>query len=179
MADTTVTITEALQEVKTILARIEKKQDFVMQNLVRKAELKDPLEKDGGQEKAVTQELQAIGDLQNRLVAIRRAIRLANESTLITVNGKERSIADWLVWKREVAPLITSFDNKMSVRIAAVRSNTRQDDWRSMSSNPTQPKESDIVVNIPEKAFASDIEALQETLGALDGLLSQIGRAHV
>lgn len=98
------TITEALADLKTIAKRIEKKCDFILASLARPEGARDPLEKEGGAEKRVAEERQAIHDLQEYMIKVRRAIQKANESTSITVEGESRSIADWLVWRREVAP---------------------------------------------------------------------------
>ncbi len=43
-------------------------------------------------------------DLEQRAVALRRAIQSANDKTVLAIGGSEMSIADWLVWRREVAP---------------------------------------------------------------------------
>ena len=55
--------------------RIAKKREFVLGYLLRQEMLKDPLEKDGGSVSALRRELQAIHDLEEWRVAIRRAIR--------------------------------------------------------------------------------------------------------
>src|SRR5277367_6394116 len=99
-----VTITEALAELKTIDKRIQKKREFVLGYLLRQEMFKDPLERDGGSVSAIKREMQSIRDLEERKIGIRRAIQQANERTNVTVGKQTRSIADWLVWKREVAP---------------------------------------------------------------------------
>src|SRR3990167_9466260 len=111
------TITEALAELKTLAKRIEKKKEFVMQHLLRQELLKDPLEKDGGSFAVVDRERQAIGDLQQRIIDIRTAIARANESTEIVVDDVTRSIAEWLVWRREVAPGVQQFLRSMATHI--------------------------------------------------------------
>ena len=72
------TITEALAETKTIDKRISKKRTFVTDYLFRQDALRDPLEKEGGSVAAIEATRQAIGDLEKRLVDIRRAIARAH-----------------------------------------------------------------------------------------------------
>src|SRR5690348_16121509 len=98
------TITEALAEVKTIEKRIAKKRESIGQYLARQEKVKDPLANDGGSVDFIKREEQAVSDLEERLIAIRRAILAANTSTQVSVNGDTRSIQDWLTWRREVAP---------------------------------------------------------------------------
>src|SRR5438105_988378 len=104
-----ITITEALAELKTIDKRIEKKREFVLGYLLRQEMFKDPLEKDGGSVSAIRREMQAIHDLEERKISIRRAIQQANERNTVTVAKQTRAIADWLVWRREVAPIQQQF----------------------------------------------------------------------
>src|SRR3954451_8770915 len=112
-----ITITEALAELKTIDKRIEKKREFVLTYLLRQEMFKDPLEKDGGSVSAIKRETQAIHDLEERKIVIRRAIQQANERNSIAVGKQARSIADWLVWRREVAPIQQQFLANIRVKI--------------------------------------------------------------
>ena len=57
----------------------------------------------GGSVSAIKRELQAIHDLEERMVRIRRAIQHANQVTNVTIGKQARSIADWLVWRRDVS----------------------------------------------------------------------------
>src|SRR5437762_2223860 len=99
-----ITITEALAELKTLQKRIEKKREFVVTFLARQDGLKDPLGNDGGSFVALGRELQAIHDLDARRVLIRTNIQKINQSTPITVENVTRTIAEWLTWRKEVAP---------------------------------------------------------------------------
>lgn len=164
------TITEALAELKTIEKRINSKIEFVYTYLMRFDNMKDPLEKDGGSAKAVKAEQQAITDLETRVVEIRRAIQKANEETKITIEGEEKSIADWLVWRREVAPRTEQFLNGMRTRLTSARSQlSRQPTWGKAETNE---KPLDIVVSINESDLAKETEKVKSILGQLDGLLS-------
>ena len=166
----TTTITEALAEIKTIDKRIEKKREFITTYLVRNEQLKDPLDRDGGSFEAIRRERQAIKDLEELKVAIRRAILDANQENTITLSGTIRSIADWLVWRREVAPTQERFLTTLRRNIDANRAEAQK---RGLAvAEPDKARERDLIVNLNEAELAEEIERFQETLGALDGQLS-------
>jgi hypothetical protein len=166
-----VTITEALAELKTIDKRIEKKREFVLSYLLRQEMFKDPLEKDGGSVSAIKRELQAIRDLEERKIAIRRAIQQANERNTVAVGRQTRSIADWLVWRREAAPVQQKFLANLRAKIEQARQEaTRR--GAGLSQSPEAAKPNDVIVNVNEQELAQHIEDLEEVLGKLDGQLS-------
>jgi molybdopterin converting factor small subunit len=166
-----VTITEALAELKTIDKRIVKKREFVLGYLLRQEMFKDPLEKDGGSVSAIKREMQAIRDLEERKIAIRRAIQQANERNSVTVGRQVRSIADWLVWRREVAPVQQQFLANLRTKIEQARQEaTRRGAGLSASQEAAKPN--DVIVNVNEQELAQHIEELEEVLGKLDGQLS-------
>lgn len=82
---------------------------MVLANLAKFKHVPDPYEKQGGGAQANLNELQSIRDLGQRLIRLRTAISQANISNSISINGHERSIHDWLTWKREVAPVKLKF----------------------------------------------------------------------
>lgn len=166
-----ITITEALAELRTIDRRIQKKREFVTTYLLRQEMFKDPLEKDGGSVSAIRRELQSIHDLEERKILIRRAIQHANESTTVTVGKQTRSIADWLVWKRDVAPSLQTFLTQVRGKIEQARQEAARK-GAGLSTSAESAKPNDVIVNVNEQELARDIEALEETLGALDGQLS-------
>jgi hypothetical protein len=167
-----ITITEALAEIKTVQKRIEKKRESIGGFLARQDGIKDPLEKDGGSFQFIARERQAIGDLETRIVTIRRGIQRANDETQITINGVSRSIADWLVWRRDVAPGQQQFLGKLRASLNSVRDQARKQGVNMVSSGVIAEKPNDIVVNISEQELATEIEKLEDTLGQLDGQLS-------
>ena len=120
-----ITITEALAELKTIDKRIAKKREFVLGYLLRQEMFKDPLEKDGGSVSAIKREMQSIHDLEERKIVIRRAVQRANEQNTVTVARQTRSIADWLVWRREVAPIHQQFLANLRAKIEQALGLTR------------------------------------------------------
>lgn len=166
------TITEALAEIKTIVKRIASKREFINQYIVRYDNVKDPLAKDGGSAEAISREMQAIHDLEGRIVELRLGIQSANENTKITIEGDERSIADWLVWRREVAPAYDKFLHHLRFTLTQVRDQARRQ-GNSLFGPGTQPeKPNDLVVNIDEQELAKSLEKHTNILGQLDGQLS-------
>jgi hypothetical protein len=166
-----ITLTEALAELKTIDKRIAKKREFVLGYLLRQEMFKDPLEKDGGSVSAIKREMQSIHDLEERKITIRRAIQSANEQNSVTVAGQSRSIADWLVWRREVAPVQQTFLANIRTRIEQARQEAARK-GAGLSGSAESAKPNDVIVNVNEQELARQIEALEDVLGTLDGQLS-------
>lgn len=164
------TVTEALAELKTIDKRLDKKREFVGRNLFRPEQLKDPLQADGGSVEVIRRELQAIDDLEQRKVAIRRAIRVANDTNNITINGVTRPIADWLAWRRDVLPRRKLFLSQLTQTIEAQRRQALSKGSKVVPQEEAKP--TDIVVNVAEGDLAKSAESLEEVEGTLDGLLS-------
>lgn len=166
----TTTITEALAELKVIDKRIEKKRQFAAQYALRPEQVKDPLEKDGGSAEAIRRELQAARDLEEEKIGIRRAIQGANAANRITINGQERPIADWLVWRRDVAPHGQAFLQGISRSIQTQRQELLKKGVQVATAEAAKPN--DIVINLDEAALSKDMEDLEALLGTLDGQLS-------
>lgn len=175
MTTKSTTITEALAELKVIDKRIASKVEFIQRYLARREEMRDPLERQGGSDKLISQERQAIGDLYEQQIAIRRAIAAVNAKETISVDGLTRTIADWLVWKREVAN-----DQRNQLRtLASMIDRSRQEAQRNSKqvvgvavASSGDAKPGDIIVNINEQELQQDIEKLETIFGTLDGLLS-------
>lgn len=166
------TITEALAEVKTISKRIAKKRESVMGFLWRQERIKDPLEKEGGSRSFIEKERHAIRDLENRIIAIRRAIQKANDSTSVTILDQTRTISEWLTFRREVAQGQQQFLASIRAGVNQVRKEAQQKGLSIAATKEAVTSDNDIVVNVNEQQLASEIEKLEETLGALDGQLS-------
>lgn len=171
MTKSKITITEALQEIKTIDARIQKKQEFIFAFLFRQNNQRDPHEKDGGSAVLIAKERQSINDLLERKILIRNAINVANSENQISVNGQNRSIAEWLIWKRDVAPTLKRVLNETSARLQSMRQDVQR---RGLSVTNTAPSEVtlDVVVNVNENELSKQIESLEETMSTLDGQFS-------
>lgn len=166
------TITEALAEIKTIGKRIEKKREYCLAFLARQDGVKDPLEKDGGSVEVIARERQGVADLEARLVALRAGIQRANVDTSVTINGTVHSIADWLTWRRDVAPKEKEFFGKLRAGINGVRENAKRQGVATVAPGATAMQPADFVFNIDEAQLAKQIEAMEDTLGQLDGQLS-------
>ena len=170
----TITITEALAEVKTANKRIIKKREFIIQYLARLEGVKDPLDADGGSYEVIRRERQSILDLEYRIVDIRRGISRANEKTEIGINGMVKTISDWLIWRREISDGQGQFLQSLRGVINRVRNEARSKGASVLSSQvvTAEQKPTDYVINVNEVELASDIELLEDTLGQLDGQLS-------
>lgn len=167
------TITEALADLKTLGKRIEKKREYIASYLARQDGLKDPLEKDGGSAEVIRRERQAIADLETRHVAIRTAIQAVNQTTAITIEGHVRTIAEWLTWRKEVAPGAQLFVNKLRQMTVQARAQAQQKGWGVVTvSGGTAQQPTDVVINVDEGALAREAEQLETILGTLDGQLS-------
>lgn len=166
-----ITITEALQEVKTIDARIQKKREFIFNFLFRQNNQRDPHEKDGGSAQLISRERQSINDLLERKIAIRNAINVANSTNSITIKDQTRTISEWLVWKRDVAPTLKAVLNETAARLQSMRQDVSR---KGLTVTQNAPAEVtlDVVVNVNEAELAKQIETLEETLSTLDGQFS-------
>lgn len=98
------TITEALSEIKLIDKKITKKRETITGNVSRPKHMPDPFEKEGGGASMNARELQAIFDLQARHVKIRSAISAENQKATVKIDNKEMTVADWLIYRRDVMP---------------------------------------------------------------------------
>lgn len=166
------TITEGLAEIKTIGKRLASKRAFVSTYLGRQEGLKDPLANEGGSREAIARERQSILDLEERIVGIRRAIQAANVSNTITVEGVTRTIADWLVWRREVAAGQQAFLAVIRRDIANARREAQQKGYAIVPSTESAREITDIIVNVDEREVSKESETMEAILGALDGQLS-------
>jgi hypothetical protein len=172
------TITEALQEIKTIGKRLEKKRQSIAQYVARDIRVRDPLEKDGGSEKFITQERQAIADLESRVISIRTSIQRSNLDSPLTVGQKTMKVADWLTWRREVAAGRKSFIGSLIGGINNFRNEVQKKGGRVVAAavavneaaGPNDPPQ--IVINVDELALMREQEEIEDILGTLDGKLS-------
>lgn len=168
-----ITITEALAEIKTIGSRVQKKREAIMRYFSRDSRLRDPLEKEGGSVAFVSQERQAINDLNSRLVAIRSAIQRVNLETKLRIGDLTLSVAEWLNWRREVADGQQKFLGQMASQITAVRSQAARSGV-GVSENPDTAQPGEMVVAVNERGLSQEIETMATILGSLDGQLSLI-----
>jgi hypothetical protein len=168
------TVTEALAEIKTVGKRLAKRRQFVMDHLVRVDRMKDPHEEKGGSKKVIEQELQGIRDLEDRIVALRSAINQVNQTTKVSVGETTRTIADWIIWRREVSRGEQQFLAHMREAINRTRGQKVAFQPPVRTSTAPSTEEAGFEVNIDEKWLADAGEKVEEILGTLDGKLSLI-----
>lgn len=168
----TMTISEGLAEIKTISKRVDKKREFVRGFLFRQDALKDPHEKQGGSIKLVQQERQAISDLLNEVVKIRAAIVSANASNKVTIGGIERSISDWIVWRRDVSAIAGACLVELHKSLKDMRAQAQQKGMSVGTTSSSETKAADVIVNIDESKLLKEIEEHEQILGGLDAALS-------
>lgn len=155
------TITEALAQIKLIQSKRTSLQKFILQYIVRDSRLKDPL--DTTQQK-IAESLQAISDLNKRLIKIRSAIHNANTTNIVEICGIKMPISEWLVWKREVAPFDESLYEQISHKIVQSRTNVPR-------SQLTQ-EHVDVEVGVDEEQLQELKLFRDEVFEKLDGQLS-------
>lgn len=164
-----VTILEALAEKKLIVKKIESQNKFIVEHICRSKNLIDPLEAQGGSPLAVEQALQSIVDLSDNLVKITNAINLANQANSLTIEGQTATIAEWLIWKRDVADTYQTILSGMALTISQKR---RQNaDPRALQAGQAFAGESTIV-HVNEVKLQQDIERIHTVRERLDGQLS-------
>jgi len=170
----TMTITEALAELKTIKARIEKKTTSLMAYFVRDKGRIDPFaDSDAGSTAQFwRRETQAIEDLQDRIIDIRSAIQRANQTTEAEIKGVVQTIADWLTWRREVLPVRKVFYETQLRALNDVRRAEAQNAVKKTSGPDVFVPE--YVLAVDEQQLLKDAEFLTELAGALDGRLSLV-----
>ncbi len=167
---TKLTITEALADIKTTTARIQKKKENVMRYFSRSSKLRDPLENEGGSKEFVKRERQGIKDLEEKVVLLRSAIQKINLNTELTISGETKTVSEWLNWRREIANGQKSFLAQMVQSLAILRQNATKQGLSVTDKDSVNPD--DVLVMVNEKELAAEIEKLEEILGSLDGKLS-------
>jgi hypothetical protein len=166
------TITEALASLKLTQKKLDQKGQFIAQYLYRQNAFKDPMLNEGGSEKVIKSERQSINDLSNGIIALRKAINLANDTTFIEIQGVNRSISEWIIWRREISKKQEAILGAWAAGIRTARSTAQQKGLSVVTAEKDSISVNDLIINISEVELQKDIESLQSTLGVLDGLLS-------
>lgn len=159
------TITEALAEIKTLAARLEKKRGNLGKFVIRNIKMVDPIKDAGGSLTYVSQERQSILDLENRMVNIRTSIQIANQQNILVIGTKSASVATWLNWRREISNLQRQFLHSLSIGITNARAS-------ATLKGSTETADNNIIVNLDEKKLMAEIEEIETLCGDLDGKLS-------
>lgn len=163
------TITEALAEIRLEANKVTKKRQFVLAHIGRSADRIDPLAEQGGAKEVLARELQAIDDLNDRIVSIRTAINKANMEHSITVGDITMTIAEWLVWRRDIMPIYKHMYNDMAQVISRNRNELK--DARRLRAGQEVTGE-DFIPHVDVVQLQADMEQIQEIEDRLDGLLS-------
>lgn len=184
---TKLTVTEALAEIKTLQARIQKRRENIQPYLARQNAVTDPLLRDleGGSPAFIKRERQAAHDLEERLVKLRTAIQRLNLNETITIGKDTRSIAEWLTWRKEILldvrtpntgtvyPGLRSFLAALRAALQKLRQEAKGRSVSVVSADTSQPPAyQDVVININEIQLAEEAEQLETIVGTLDGQLS-------
>lgn len=171
------TITEALADIKTSVARIEKKRQQISAFLGRDSRLRDPHEREGGSLEFVRRERQSVADLEEKIVKIRSAIQVANQNTVIEIEDVSRTVAEWLNWRREIAENQRKFLAHMVAQVANFKAQATRQGQNVVANVAVAPNMSptgDLIVNIDETKLADEIDKLEKVIGTLDGRLSLV-----
>lgn len=168
------TITEALAEIPLIEKKIQSKREYISQNVGRTSVMADPLAKtEGGSPAVIAREFQAIGDLSTQLVKIRSAIQERNTTNYVTLGEKTMTVAEWLNWRREVAPKTVSFLKQVTQACQQMKN--------QFERSPQILKDQEGKQTIIQPVFHVDLEWVQKELerneailGELDGKLSMM-----
>lgn len=153
--NTSATITEALARIVLIDKKIRSKQDKILRYLAIPENMKDPL---GDSKKEIEAELQSINDLLKEKVKIRKLIIQSNLETDLTINGKTMPVQGWLIWRRDILPVLKEFYVSVLNRADAVRNNKRPDDK--------------YIINVDELKINNDLTEIISLDEELDGMLS-------
>lgn len=165
-------ITEAMSEVKLCAKKVVSQRDFILRNLRREEWRKDPFEKDQTtQEAQVKAAIQSISDLEKNMVAYRYAITKANMKEKISLEGTEMTIAEWLIWRREVLPLRKQLLNTLANQIA---NTSEQRVSRTFPGRDAEQAPVNFVINVSDKWLMAEIEKLDAIEQRLDGQLSML-----
>jgi hypothetical protein len=165
-------ITEALAELKTIDKRIASAVEFINKYNIRQGSTIDPLDDEGGSHVVIPQKMQSITDLLERKLAIRTAINKTNAITNVTVCGVTKTIAEWIVWRRECSgkELVALQGFQRGILDARQQCLSKQ---MTLKDDGTQPsKVTEVSSFIKELPLAKRMDWIREVESTLDGKLS-------
>lgn len=171
----TMKITEAMSEIKLFAKKIASQREFIIRNLKREEWRKDPFEKDSTtQEAQVRAAIQSINDLERNMVAYRFAITKANMKEKVSLEGVEMTIAEWLIWRREVLPLRKQLLGNLANQIANVGAEQQRVNRVFPGRDAEQVQPVNFVINVSDKWLMAEIEKLDAIEQRLDGQLSML-----
>jgi hypothetical protein len=168
MTEVTMQLAEALTSIKTDKKKWETDKNFVMANVVRDDRLKDSLEAQGGTKTVLQRTLQSMEDHETQIVAKLYAIQGANREVKLTIGSKTKSVGEWIIWRREVAPMREKRFNELLSRIE--QSKQMVNNPRYVAAAPGQDLK--VLVEIDEKKLLDTMKEHQDIMGAIDSKLS-------
>jgi hypothetical protein len=92
-------------------------------------------------------------------------------TTMLSLGKMNMSVADWLVWRREVLPGTKQFMASMANGIEQVRSEALRKGVMTVAAE-AEARPGDIIIHIDEMDLKNEIDELEITAGDLDGKLS-------
>lgn len=172
METQTLRISEAMAEIKLAVKKISTSLDFVMRNLKREDYRKDPFEKEGStQEAEVQAAIQSMRDNQLRIVSLKSAINQSNMTTTLTVEGVTQTVAEWLIWRRDVLPISKKILLALANGLADVTHSTPSPRRAYTTPTPIEPIPN-WVVNVSDRTVLNELQKLETIEERLDGALS-------
>lgn len=168
------TITEALAELKTLDKRIESTRDFILRYGIRQGSTIDPLADEGGSDAEIPRRMQSLSDLLQRKVDIRTAINAVNATTTLEVAGIKRTVAEWIVWRREAFKQELDAYQRLQQQITAARKDCANKNLTIREDGQQPTKVTEVSCFIKEGQIQKNIERLTTIESTLDGQLSRI-----
>lgn len=161
-----ITITEALQQVKSLQKRLDKERDNLRVIAVKHGESltgSDSYIKPEDFSKRANSNYQSVVDLMNRIVKIKKAIVKSNQTTMITIGGRTMSVQDAIIEKDYLGnkeELLDSLRRDLSsARTSYKMAERKNEETRDklvnadISSNKASATDRDFVVKATEKAI--------------------------
>lgn len=168
----TMSITEALAEIKLIDKKVQKKRENVAIHATRFEHIADPYVEEGGSSEYIKKETQAICDLLTTRIRIREAISRANLDNTITCEGATQSICSWLVWKREVYNVAFASWTLLKAQVERKLAENANRPQLFKKDDTAEPSLAKMVSHVDIPALQREQERQQTIFERLDGLLS-------
>jgi len=166
-------IAQAMNEVKLAEKKIQSSLEFILRNLLREEDRRDPFAKDGTtQEAMVKSALQSIQDNEKRIVSLKLAINKINLETSLTVESMSATIAEWLIWRRDILPPQKQRLQALVQRMTAALGEPSIAARRTAAAAGVQFEKVQIIVNLSEKDLMAAIQKLDTIEERLDAMLS-------
>lgn len=164
-----ITVSEALTEVKLIYRRISSAKEMAKQYATCPAKEIDPLAAEGKTSRDfVLAQINSIQDLVSNLTKIRSVIAAANAQTNMTIMGQTKSVQDWLKWKSESGPQLLAALREIQSAVYESRQGGR------LSALRTGAAPADVRVNLDEHKLLDMISVNDEILTSIDGQLNLV-----